>query len=108
MRHLGILALAAYGALGISVASAIVIGGTNLGLFGYPSHECYRPFNKPIKPYEFTSQWEIDLYNSEVDRYNFEVETFVRCVEKYIANAENDVERIKEKVDEAIRDVKTL
>jgi hypothetical protein len=108
MRHLMILALAVYAALGISVASAIVLGGSNLGLFGYPAHECHRPYSRPVEPYEFTSQWEVDLYNSEVDRYNSQIEMFIRCIEDYIANAKNDVERIKEKVDEAIRDVEAL
>lgn len=38
---------------------AVVFGGSNIGIMGYPSHDCIKP-NKPFKPYSFNSQWEIE------------------------------------------------
>lgn len=38
-----------------------------------PSHSC----TKPVKPYEFTSQWEVDNYNDEVRRYKNCIQDFV-------------------------------
>lgn len=83
------------------MAFAIVFGGTNLGMFGYPSHECTKPL-KPIRPYSLDSQWEIDSYNSDVDLYNFELRRYIDCIEEYVENAGYDIERIKEKAQEAI------
>jgi hypothetical protein len=91
-----------------SVAGAVVFGGSNLGPFGYPSHQCNPPYSKPIEPYQFESQWEVDSYNLEVERYNQELEGFIECVREYIENADNDVRRIQEKTDEAIRDAQSL
>ena len=35
---------------------SFVAGGSNLDYFGYPQHNC----KKPYKPYEFRDQWELD------------------------------------------------
>ncbi|MFQ5687830.1 MAG: hypothetical protein ACE5GV_14355, partial [Candidatus Scalindua sp.] len=80
---------------------AIVIGGSNLGIFGYPSHDCTKP-TKPIKPYSFSSQWEIDSYNDEVERYNSGLEQYINCIQEYVDNVNNDIKRINEKAEEAI------
>ena len=80
---------------------ALVLGGSNLGMFGYDEHSCTKPF-PPSKPYAFNSQWEIDTYNNEVDYYNSERESYVRCIRDYVDNAENDIEIIKEAIESAI------
>ncbi|MCF7821988.1 MAG: hypothetical protein K9M17_06060 [Mariprofundaceae bacterium] len=82
-------------------AHALVFGGSNLGFSGYPSHDCIKP-TKPIKPYSFDSQWEVDSYNSEVDLYNSQLQQYLSCIDEYIENANNDIKRIKEKAQEAI------
>jgi hypothetical protein len=87
-----------------SNAFAIVFGGSNLGILGYPSHDCSAPYSKPIKPYSFSSQWEVDRYNSEVENYNNQLREFIRCIEKYVDNAKNDIQRVKEKANEAINE----
>jgi hypothetical protein len=87
-----------------SAAIAIVFGGSNLGFMGYPSHTCSPPYSKPIKPFQFTEQWQIDQYNSEVDTYNFELDTYRQCIKEYVENSANDIKRIKEKANEAISD----
>ncbi len=85
-----------------SVAFAIVFGGSNLGFMGYPDHSCTTPYSKPIKPYRFNDQWEIDQYNSRVSSYNYELETYMGCIDEYVENAKNDLKRIKEKANAAI------
>lgn len=86
-------------------ALAIVIGGTNLGVFGYPDHSCRKP-HKPIKPYSLNSRWEVDSYNRQVDSYNFELQRYIACMKEYLENASNDMKRIEEKMEEAIAEAK--
>ena len=92
---------------GISIISgatyAIVFGGSNLGIFGYPDHECYKP-SKPYEPYSFDSQYEIDSYNAQVRDYNYNIETYISCIEEYLDSAKNDIERIREKMNDAIEE----
>jgi hypothetical protein len=84
---------------------AIVLGGSNFGISGYPDHSCMKP-DKPIKPYRFNSRWEIDSYNSQVDSYNADRQRYVDCVKDYLENASNDIKRIEEKMGEAIEEAK--
>ena len=72
-------------------AKAMVYGGSNLGLFGYPDHTCVAPY----KPYSFTSQ-------EQLDSYKWEFEEFTDCIREYVDNAKNDIERIKIKANNAI------
>ncbi|SRR6266571_3772159 len=83
-------------------AGAFVFGGSNLGFGGYPSHTCGFKPSKPFKPFSFTYQWEIDQYNMEVDSYNSRRREFISCLQEYLDNAKNDIERIKEKMNEAV------
>lgn len=72
-------------------AGAIVIGGSNLGMFGYPKADC----DKPERPYDLSDSYA-------VDRYNQDVREFRRCLTEYVENADNDIRRIKEAVDDAL------
>jgi len=74
---------------------------------GYPSHKCDRP-RKPIKPYDFSNQWEVDSYNDQVRRYNRQLEDFSNCIREYLDNASNDIDRIKEKAKAALDDFESL
>ena len=80
---------------------AMIFGGSNFSITGYPSHSCMKP-TKPYKPYSFNSQLEIDSYNTEVEFYNSELEQYLSCIDEYIENVNNDIKRIKEKAQEAI------
>lgn len=80
--------------LAATPALALVFGGSNLGIFGYPDHTC----SKPYKPYSFTAQWEVDQFNSELTAY-------YSCIDEYVENAKNDIDRIIEKANEAVDDV---
>lgn len=86
-------------------ASAIVFGGSSLGYMGYPSNDCAKPI-KPFKPYSFDSQWEVDSYNTEVEQYNADFEAYIGCMKEYVENANNDIKRINEKIQEAIDEVR--
>ena len=89
-----------------SVTVATVFGPTNFGFLGYPAHSCYKPM-KPRKPYSMTEEWEVDRYNSEVDSYNSQLRIFQACASEYVDAAQNDMKRIREKVDELLRDVES-
>jgi hypothetical protein len=86
-------------------AQAVVYGGSNFSSFlGYPDHKCSKPLNKPYKPYSFDDQWEVDRYNDDVFRYNNSVTEYVDCIQEYVDNAKNDIKRIREKANDAIRE----
>jgi len=78
-------------------AHAYVSGGSNLGASRYQSAYC----NKPYKPFDFTSQWEVDSYNSDAKRY-------IDCIKTYVENANSDIKRIQEKANEAINEANSL
>ena len=87
-------------------AQAMVLGGSNLGMMGYDSHSCgYKP-DKPYKPFSFSNQYEVDNYNNKVETYNSEIDTYITCIQEYIENADNDINRIIEARNEAIREAK--
>lgn len=88
------------------VASAVVIGDSNLGVFGYPEPTCTKPI-RPHKPYSYSSKYEIDSYNSQVALFNSEMDEYIRCVKRYLDAANNDIDAIKEKMTEAVNRAKS-
>jgi len=56
-----------------------------------PSPSC----SKPIKPYEFTSQWELDSFNEDVQRYK-------RCIRDFIDQQNKAVEAHQQAANNAI------
>lgn len=85
---MAIIALLAF----TSVAFAFVIGESNLGIMGYPSHSCYQP----SKPYG-NDQWAWEHFKREVGDYE-------DCIRLYVEGAGNDQKRIAEKANEAIQE----
>lgn len=77
--------------------SAMVFGGSNLGILGYPKHRCYQP----TKPYDLSDRYAVDRYNSDLDQY-------VGCIREYVDNARNDMERIRELANEAIDEANSM
>ncbi len=73
-----------------------VIGGSNLGIGGYPSFSQY----KPSVPFS-KEQYAVDTYRNEVESY-------INAAEEYIQNAENDIQRIQDAINEATRDVNSV
>lgn len=78
-----------------SLLLAYVLGGSNLSYSGYPKFSNYPP-SEPYVFNEKVSNYEFDSYRNEVMRY-------VDAAEKYIENGNNDIKRISECQDEAIR-----
>lgn len=72
-------------------AGAIVLGGSNLGIFGYPDPKCHKPY----RPYDLSDRFAVDRYNSEARIYR-------DCVIEYLENAEHDIERIQEKMRDVV------
>jgi len=82
-----------------------VLGGSNLGVYGYPSHNCSVP-SEPYKPYSFTSEYEVSSYNSSVDIYNMEIDEYIDCINTYVENANNDIQRIRDAANNAVSEAK--
>lgn len=80
---------------------ALVLGGSNLPIFGYADHDCIKP-NKPYRPSAFYDEWEIESYNSKVSQYNYDLNEYIDCIEEYVDNAKNDIKRIQEKANDAV------
>jgi len=75
----------------ISVFSLVATAG-NLHADSYsPSHSCY----KPSKPYEFTSQWEVDSFNDEVEMYR-------NCIADFVEEQQEAIRRHSQAAEEAI------
>jgi len=87
------------------VADARVAGGSNLGSGSYPNHRCHKP-TKPAKPDSLNNQWrvprwEIAAYNESVLGYNAKLKVYNDCMTRYVENANNDIERIRQKAEKA-------
>lgn len=58
-----------------------------------PSPSCH----KPIKPYKFTQQYEVDSYNNDLDRYK-------RCIDNFISEQKDAANNHKEAINNAIEE----
>jgi len=56
-----------------------------------PSHYC----SKPYKPFEFTSQWEVDSFLSDVESYK-------SCIEDFVEEQQDAIRKHQSAADEAI------
>lgn len=90
---------------GESMASSIIIGGSNFPLMGYEQPNCRKPINKPLPPFSRT-QFSIDLYNQDVRRYNADRSVYISCIKRYVENAQYDIQRIEGAIEDAIEEVR--
>jgi hypothetical protein len=88
-------------------ASAQVSAGSNIGLSQYPGPDCTRPAtplaptaSDKANPDGFNSK--VRQYNTAVLGYNAAIKNFNDCMNFYVANGNADMQRIKQKLDEAI------
>lgn len=58
-----------------------------------PSYSC----SKPYKPYQFNSQWEIDVFNNDVQRYK-------RCISDFVEEQNEAAEKHRQAASDAIDD----
>ncbi|WP_409439353.1 hypothetical protein [Psychromonas sp. GE-S-Ul-11] len=56
-----------------------------------PSHSC----SKPYKPYEFTSQYEVDSFNDDVERYK-------ECIQDFIEEQNDAATKHQQAAEDAI------
>ena len=89
-------------------AGAVVYGGSNFGSYDYPTHNCGLPPYPPQRPYDMTSVRDVETYNRLVDQYNTQVRSFSECINAYVERAERDMQRIREKANLAIEDVRRV
>lgn len=75
---------------------AYVIGGTNLGYGGYPDFSGYRP----SAPFSYNNE----VSEMEFNNYRDSVQCYVDSAQEYVENGNNDIKRISEAQDEAIRE----
>ena len=75
--------------------------GTNLPE-GYPDSGCGDRPEIPERPEKFETEEAIQEYNAKVDAYNASMERLVECVRAYVANANDDLEQIRKRAEEAI------
>ena len=88
------------------ISWAIVFGGSNFGIGGYPSHGCIKPV-RPVKPYQFIDSLHVQVYNQQVEQFNLELKRYYSCIDLYLENAENDISRIQEKMKETLGELKS-
>jgi hypothetical protein len=79
----------------LRILIAALITTTSLSVYAeyVSSHSC----SEPYKPYQFTSQYEIDSYNDEV-------EEFRTCIEDYIEEQNDAVRDHQGAAEDAIDD----
>ena len=81
----------------------------------YPSHSCPLPPPKPDELGLFSGDEskeqdvvnynsELADYNSKVDDYNSQTKLYRKCIKEYIRNANSDMRKINEKLNEAIKE----
>jgi hypothetical protein len=58
-----------------------------------PSHYC----RKPIKPYEFTDEWQISRFKNELQRYK-------DCISDFVEEQNDAARKHQEAADEAIEE----
>ena len=91
-----------------TTAGAVVYGGSNFGRFEYPAQECGLPPLAPQRPYDMTSVREVEAYNQRVDQYNMQVRSFSECINAYVERAEKDMQRIREKANQASEEMRRV
>ena len=89
-------------------AGAAVYGGSNFGRFEYPGQDCGLPPFAPQRPYDMTSVRDVEAYNARVDQYNTQVRSFSECINAYVDRAEKDIQRIRERANEASNDMRRV
>lgn len=92
--------------LAAAPAGAVVYGGSNFGSYNYPSHNCGLAPMLPQRPYDMTSVRDVEAYNRRVDAYNTQMRSFSECIDAYVSAADKDMQRIRDKANEAIEEMR--
>jgi hypothetical protein len=107
------LVAAVFGAAAFVVAAFVVTAGwalaapatqSNLGPDGYPRPACAQRPVPPQRPEQFRTEEALGRYNEAVAAYNGAMEPWIDCIQAYVDRAAADIERIKLRMREAIRE----
>lgn len=79
--------------VGLAGVLAFMATGTALADDWTPSTRCM----KPVKPYEFTSQYQVNSFKNEVEAYESCIDRFIKQQRE---QAKNHLEAAKKAVDE--------
>lgn len=75
----------------LAVCALVILSTSAVADMFRPSHSCV----KPLKPFEFSSQFEVDHFNREVDYYRSCIDDFVdeqnRAAENHMKAAEDAI-----------------
>lgn len=84
--------VALFSVLITGTAMAIVIGPSNLPIFGYPDHHCH----EPSAPYS-NDRYAWEGFRSDANQY-------IDCINEYVEAGNNDILRIQVSQQQALRE----
>ena len=87
---------------------------SNQSNFSYPDHNCGKKVKKPLKPKRIKEYDDDELYNADIAKYNIAVSDYNKtikvykaCINRYIKNGNNDLNRIRKKLNAALKEART-
>ena len=113
MKH-GIIALI----LALTAPGAAAAGTNFPSLADYPAPSCVKPGDKPVMARDTprvvnaggvsitTGSKDAKDYNKQVDQYNVALHDYTACLNAYVANAQDDMDAIRDKVNKAVEEGK--
>lgn len=73
----------------------------NFASYHYPTHSCGTKPIAPVRSPTLSKKWQVQEFNVEVEMYNRRIKEMQQCIATYIKNANNDINTIQQKVQEA-------
>ena len=99
----------------LAASSAMAVAGTNFPpLADYPAPGCVKPGDKPTLPVATpkavsaggvtinTGARDVKDYNKQVAQYNVALQDYTACMNAYVANAQADMDAIRNRVNQAV------
>lgn len=80
---------------------AQVSAESNFASYRYPVHSCGSKPVAPVKSPSLFKKWQVQEFNTEVEMYNRWIKKMQQCIAAYIKNANNDINIIQQKTQEA-------
>ena len=102
-------------ALALMASAAPAFAGTNYpAIADYPAPNCIKPGEKPELPPNVprsvqagnltinSGGRDLRAYNNSVAEYNIALNDYTTCMNAYVANAQTDIDMIRDKVNKAV------
>lgn len=81
--------------------------------FSYPDHNCGKKLKKPVKPKRLNQYEDVEVYNADIAKYNIAVNDYNKtikiykaCINRYIKNGNEDLKRIRKKLNAALKEAR--